>query len=282
MGEKQQRADGLPERLRRTGKTGAPHRPMAIEIRRHLVGRDRGRRQEARDGERDRPLDMPGHEPVGVLDQRAHQPPFGETDIRRRLYDNRIDPCRHRRRRAEAMGEAALDRDQVARAAFRLERFERDGGRWGRDHDDPVRDRRPGGRLDSRLRQPFEPIGLGQDRGRRNDQRSGERRRQACGELAPARNLRRPVRRAAVRRQNKDLAISGAPRSQDRAPDKTEPQNSPFAIPRRRLAARLNRGERRRKKDKNWRCGHDGSAIPTFNRIGSSAAPLISQLNGDC
>ena len=204
---------------------------------------------------------MTGHEPVGVLDERAHQPLLGEARIRRRLDDNRIDPGRDRRRRAKPASEPVLDRAQITRAAFLGERIERGGARCRGHHDDPVRDRRPRRRLDAGVLEPFEPTGLRQDRGRRDHKRRGLR------DLAPIGSFRRARRGAAIRRQDKDPAVAGATRSQDRAPDKAEPENLALALRLPHAADSIARAGDGRKQDQDRRCGHDSSGIHTLDGI---------------
>ena len=52
------------------------------------------------------------------------------------------------------------------------------------------------------------------------------------------------------------MPVAGAPRSQDRAPEQTEPQNHALAILRPRDAHRLEQVKRRRENDKDRRRGH--------------------------
>ena len=68
--------------------------------------------------------------------------------------------------------------------------------------------------------------------------------------MAPARNIDRPGRGAAICRQNKDLTVTGPPPSQDRAPDKTEPQNHALAFLLPRAAGHVGGRERRPEEDK--------------------------------
>ena len=51
---------------------------------RHVIGRNAGTGQPAADGERDRAVEVPRHEPVGVLDESAQQISFGARQVRRR------------------------------------------------------------------------------------------------------------------------------------------------------------------------------------------------------
>ena len=204
---------------------------------------------------------MPGHEAVGVLDERAHQPLLGEARIRRRLDDNRIDPGRDRRRRAKPASEPVLDRAQITRAAFLGERIERGGARCRGHHDDPVRDRRPRRRLDAGVLEPFEPTGLRQDRGRRDHKRG------ALRDLAPIGSFRRARRGAAIRRQDKDPAVAGPTRGQNRAPDKAEPQNLALALRLPHAADNIARTGDGRKQDQDRRWGHDSSRIHTLDGI---------------
>ena len=108
MRQEQERPDGLHQGARGEEKRAAAD-PDRNGNQAHLIGRDPGSRQAARDLQRDRPLDVAGHEPVGVLDQRLEKPPFRSADVGGRLDDHGIDRRENTGRRAEARSEPGLD-----------------------------------------------------------------------------------------------------------------------------------------------------------------------------
>ena len=154
----------------------------------------------------------------------------------------------------------ARDIGQRLRAALHIQRIHRSERRGGRQHDDSVRDRRPGGRLDPRRGQPFEPIGFREDGDGRKDQRCRLRRGEACGEAAPigdAGSERSPN----ISSKEKDLSVTGPARRQDRPLDEAQPQNHGIAFRPPRDVRRLRQGDRTGKKDQNRRFGHRALGI---------------------
>ena len=114
---------------------------------------------------------MAGHEAVRVLDQRAQEAALGRAHVSGSLHHHRIDPGWHWRGRAEKAGKPAFRRREIPDAAVLVQRIR--GGRRGRGgkHDDPARERRPGGRLDGDRGELFEPIGFRENGGWGDDQR---------------------------------------------------------------------------------------------------------------
>jgi hypothetical protein len=97
-----------------------------------------------------RRLDVAGHKPVCVLDQRLEKPPFRGADVGGRLDDNRINRSKYAGRRAKSRTEPGLDLAQVASGAVLVQGVRRIRKRSGREHHDAVRDRPPAGRFDAR------------------------------------------------------------------------------------------------------------------------------------
>ena len=147
MRQEQERADGLHEGARGQEKRAAAD-PDRDGDQAHLIGRDRGSRQAARDLQRDRPLDVAGHEPVGVLDQRLEKPALRGADVGGRLDDHGIDRGKNAGRRAKARSEPGLDIASLRAPPSWSSVVRRVRSRSGRKHDDPVRDCPPAGRLD--------------------------------------------------------------------------------------------------------------------------------------
>src|SRR5262249_11918631 len=173
---------------------------------------------------------MPRHEAVGVLHNPTQQASFRNANIFGRRHDHRVDRARSRRRRTEPTCQPILDSRHLVRCVFRAQHCE--GIRHGRrsERDDAVLYCQPGGRFNRRRRQPFEPIGFGEDRCRSNNQRRGLRWPEGVGDPAPVGNRSRTWRRGLIPRQEEYLAVAGATRRHDGALRQGEPQNTRLAI----------------------------------------------------
>ncbi len=243
--QEQQRAHRLPGPVRRE-KEGraedADRRRDHADLRRL----DGGRRKQARDPQRDRPVEVPRHEPVGVLDQPPQQAPFCHPQVFRRGHDHGVDPARDRRGRTELARQPPLDCGHIACAFARIQRGERAGHGYGRQHDDPMRQGCPGRGLDRRGCQPGEPLRLREDRDRGDDHRRRLQPVKQAGERAPACNRSRSRRRRVVACQKEDPRKARAPRRHERPLQQGQPKNMQVAVTPRRIgcvARRITRYE---------------------------------------
>jgi hypothetical protein len=108
-----------------------------------------------------------------------------------------------------------MHRRQIASTAFRAERHERLGRRRCVDHEDPIRCRCPGGRLNPRPGQPLEPTRLREDRCGRDQQWFG--RRKSGAEVIPFRDRRDAWQRGIVPGQLEYSVVPGATCGKKRA-----------------------------------------------------------------
>ena len=104
MGEKQERANGLHARAKGQEKWPAAD-PNCDGDQAHLIGLIAVPRGGVK-SQRNRPLDVARHEPIGVLDQRLEEAALGGADIRWRLERSSGRPQQDPRWRAKARASA--------------------------------------------------------------------------------------------------------------------------------------------------------------------------------